>query len=91
MPKHGVYATKCTLDGVSYVAVTNVGNRPTVGGASVNCESHVLGFGGSLYGKTISLSFLSYIREEQHFQSVEALQAQIQKDIGKVETLYGIH
>ena len=91
VPKHGVYATQCTLDGVSYVAVTNVGNRPTVGGASVNCESHVLGFGGSLYGKTISLSFLSYIREEQHFQSVEALQAQIQKDIGKVETLYGIH
>ena len=91
VPKKGVYATTCYVGDRPYVAVTNVGTRPTVGGHHITCESHLIGFSGSLYGETVKLAFHAFLREETQFASVEELQAQIQKDIRKVETLYGIH
>ena len=80
VPKHGVYATTCVLDGKIYVAVTNVGSRPTVGGHEVRTESWILDFDGDLYGKTITLIFHKFLRPEQKFGSLEELRGQIQKD-----------
>ncbi len=91
VPKRGVYATTCYVGEKPYIAVTNVGVRPTVGGENVTCESHLIGFSGSLYGETVTLLFNAFLREETHFASLDELQTQIMKDIRKVETLYGIH
>ncbi len=66
------------------VGACNVGVRPTVGGLRLVVEVHVPGFRGDLYGRTLTLSFLSKIRSERRFASLGALKAQIRKDVGSL-------
>ena len=79
-PKFGVYACQTVIDGRSYMAVTNVGNRPTVGGHRVTIEPWILDFEGDLYGKALSLLFYKFLRPEKKFSSLETLQAEIFKN-----------
>ncbi|MBQ8431640.1 MAG: riboflavin biosynthesis protein RibF [Clostridia bacterium] len=82
IPRHGVYLTDCKIGDLHYKAVSNVGLRPTVENSTrVNCESFLLDFTGDLYEKTVTVSFLKWIRPEIRFSSQEELQAQIQRDI----------
>ncbi len=80
VPKWGVYATRCVLDGQTYRAVTNIGSRPTVGGHQVRAESWLLDYQGDLYGREITLEFHKFLRPEQKFDSLESLKAQISRD-----------
>ncbi len=80
VPKLGVYACTCVIDGKTYVSVTNIGSRPTVGGHQVRSESWILDFDGDLYGKRITLKFHKFLRPEQKFDSLEALQTRIRHD-----------
>ena len=80
MPKLGVYACECHIDGEVFLAVTNIGSRPTVDGHQTRAESWILDFAGDLYGKTVSLQFRKFLRPEVKFESLEALKAQIQRD-----------
>jgi riboflavin kinase / FMN adenylyltransferase len=74
----GVYAVK--LQGLN--AVANLGVRPTISGVpKLLLEVHVIDFNADLYGKHVHVEFLHKIREEQKFESLEALKAQIAKDI----------
>jgi riboflavin kinase/FMN adenylyltransferase len=74
----GVYAVK--LDGLNSVA--NLGVRPTIAGVpKLFLEVHVLDFNGDLYGQHVHVEFLQKIREEQKFESLDALKAQIARDI----------
>ena len=79
-PKLGVYATTALVDGKAYPAVTNIGTRPTVNGQGVTVEAHLLDFSGDLYGKTITLTFLEFLRPEQKFPSLAQLKAEIEKN-----------
>ncbi len=79
-PRLGVYACRAVIDGVQYPAVTNVGNRPTVGGHHVTVEPWILDFQGNLYGKEITLLFYAFLRPEKKFPSMEALQEEIRKN-----------
>lgn len=79
-PKHGVYACKAVVEGSEYLAVTNVGNRPTVGGHRVTVEPWLLDFDGDLYGKHLLLEFHSFLRAEKKFDSLEILKAEIQEN-----------
>lgn len=90
VPRHGVYICRSVIDGISYPSVSNVGIRPTVNrdGGSVNCETHILGYNGSLYGKTVSVDFLSFIRPEKKFDSVDELSAAIHADIAEAEKFF---
>ena len=82
IPANGVYLTRCEIDGTAYYGVTNIGTRPTVDdNASPNAETHLLRFEGDLYQKKLKVEFLDFIRPEQKFASLEALQNQIQEDI----------
>jgi riboflavin kinase / FMN adenylyltransferase len=74
----GVYAVK--LDGLQ--AVANLGVRPTIEGVpKLMLEVHVLNFDGDLYDKHVHVEFLHKIRDEMKFESLDALKAQIAKDI----------
>ena len=85
-PKHGVYVTECSVDGVRYRGVTNVGVHPTVDkDAPVNCETFLLDFSEEIYGKTVSLSFLRYLRPERRFDSLEELRLQIRADVAAAQ------
>ncbi len=84
VPRLGVYACTCTIDGQRHRAVTNIGSRPTVGGHQVRAESWILDFDGDLYGREIALEFYGFLRPEQKFDSLEALQRQIRADAAVV-------
>ena len=82
VPRHGVYAAKVFLDnGAEYMAVTNVGVRPTVSGSDrVSVESYILDFNGDLYDHTVRVEFHHFIRDERKFENVEELKNQILRD-----------
>ncbi len=78
---NGIYVSRVTIDGAVYPAVSNIGTRPTVDGDGVNCESHVIGYSADLYGKSITVELLKFLRPERDFGSVEALRAAIEADV----------
>jgi len=85
---YGVYACKAVADGKKYLAVTNIGTRPTVGGETVSVEPHLLDFSGDLYGKMLTLSFYQFLRPEKKFTSLEELKTEIQKNIRQTRDLF---
>jgi riboflavin kinase/FMN adenylyltransferase len=94
LPGFGVYVTRLTVCGPDgergFESVTNVGNRPTFGGASFAVESHILDFEPmEIDEKTpIELEFLLKLRGEVEWPSPEALKAQIMKDVGRVKRYF---
>lgn len=88
VPKYGVYASKVLFEGKWYPAVTNVGIRPTVATASMRSETCILDFSGDLYGKNVEVSLLRFIRDEIKFPDIDALSAQISKDIVTARKIY---
>lgn len=76
----GVYACKAQVAGKEFLAVTNIGNRPTVGGHRVTVEPWLLDFDGDLYGQELTLRFYRFLRPEQKFPSLDALKAEIMKN-----------
>jgi riboflavin kinase/FMN adenylyltransferase len=85
-PGHGVYACRAAveLDGAWqwWPAATNVGVRPTfVTGRGLLVEAFLLGFDGDLYGRELRLVFLSRLRGELRFDSVEELVEQMERDV----------
>jgi riboflavin kinase/FMN adenylyltransferase len=79
-PRFGVYAVRALVDGVWRDAVANLGKRPTVGKLQENFEVHVFDFAGDLYGKTLRVAFVDFIRPEMKFAGLDALKAQIAAD-----------
>jgi riboflavin kinase/FMN adenylyltransferase len=65
-------------------AVCNVGVRPTIGGARLLVEVHIPGFRGNLYGRTLTVEFVSPIRTEKKFSSVADLRRQIARDVASL-------
>ena len=73
VPRHGVYACRAYVGEKRYMAVCNVGNRPTVQGHQVRTETWLLDFDGDLYGQSVTLEFMYFLRPEQRFESLDAL------------------
>ena len=92
VPRYGVYATRVTMQGTKkcYYGITNVGVRPTVGGETLCAETHIFDFNGDLYGKWVKVEFLSFIRGEIQFESLEALQKQVYADIAQAAEIIAI-
>lgn len=85
-PAHGVYACRAAVELEGewrwWPAATNVGVRPTfVTGRGLLVEAYLLGFEGDLYGRELRLAFLSRLRGELRFDSVEALIEQMERDV----------
>jgi riboflavin kinase/FMN adenylyltransferase len=85
-PGHGVYACRAAveLDGEWrwWPAATNVGVRPTfVTGRGLLVEAYLLGFDGDLYGRELRLAFLSRLRGELRFESIDELIEQMRRDV----------
>ncbi len=80
IPKNGVYIVKSYLQEELIYGMMNIGNRPTVNGTNQTIEVHFLNFNEDLYGQEITIELLEFIRDEQKFDSLNALKNQIQKD-----------
>lgn len=80
IPRTGVYAAHVKETGCD--AIVNIGQRPTLqNGSDISVEVHIPGYQGDLYGQSLQVEFLRRLRDEMHFPSIEALRAQIQRDI----------
>lgn len=87
-PKTGVYIGYGYVYGKKYKAIINVGIHPTIDPLGEPLiEVHLLDFDGNLYGKNIFAEFVKFIREENKFESTDALKAQINKDKQKAKKL----
>lgn len=81
----GVYATRTKIGKQYYRSITNVGTRPTVDGTTLCAETHIFDYEGDLYGRTLTIEFLEFIRPEVKFSSLDELKAQVEADIKKVK------
>ncbi|MBL7995804.1 bifunctional riboflavin kinase/FAD synthetase [bacterium] len=82
VPKNGVYACFVHLKNNKYMAVTNIGSRPTFTNADeAIIETHLLDFSNNVYDDEIQIEFLYRIRDEAKFNSTEELKQQISEDI----------
>lgn len=81
-PVAGVFAVEVFgLDREPWPAVANVGTRPSVGGVQSLLEVHLLDYFGDLYGRHLQVDFCHRLRDEQRFSSLDALKAQIGRDV----------
>jgi riboflavin kinase/FMN adenylyltransferase len=84
LPANGVYSVVAQVNGVEYKALANIGTNPTVGNDYVSLEVHLLDFKGDLYDQSLTISFLSFLREEKKFGSLDELKSQIAEDVRSV-------
>ncbi|MFT6845962.1 MAG: riboflavin kinase/FMN adenylyltransferase [Flavobacteriales bacterium] len=86
IPAVGVYAVKVTWANETYNGMMNIGHNPTVENNShLQLEVHILDFQQNIYGESITVTFFDRIRNEQKFDTLEALQQQLHHD--KIQTL----
>lgn len=91
VPKFGVYACRCIVDGKTYSAVTNVGTRPTVDGVGITVESWILDYTGDLYGREITLEMYKFLRPELKFPNLGELQQAIRVDAEKTKEILSFY
>ena len=87
-PKKGVYAIRARCIDKWSNGVANFGERPTVEGKRLLLEAHLFEFNQDIYGKELTVEFLTFIREEKKFDNFASLAEQIQKDIQLVKTYH---
>ncbi|MDR3350233.1 MAG: bifunctional riboflavin kinase/FAD synthetase [Prevotellaceae bacterium] len=82
LPANGVYHTRVRLNDAVYCGMTNIGVRPTVqpGDTARTIETHILNFSDDIYGQNLSVEFLSRLRDERRFASLDDLKTQLQHD-----------
>ena len=81
-PIEGVFAVFLHgLDEQPLKGIANLGRRPTVGGEHLLLEVHLFDFSREIYGQHVEIEFISKIRDEQRFDSLDALKQQIQRDV----------
>ena len=80
MPKNGVYLVRCFFEKEKLYGMMNIGFNPTFGSNDKTLEVNIFDFDKDLYGETIRIEFLNFIREEIKFENVELLQNQLIKD-----------
>ena len=86
----GVYCV--TVEGIGddlRQGIANIGVRPTVDGKEPLLEVHVFDYAGNLYGDLIKVTFKQKLRDEQAFESIDALKSQIAQDIGQARNYFG--
>lgn len=87
-PRQGVYALRVDIgDGRWRGGVGNFGRTPTTGARAPLFEAHVFDFTGDLYGRTLLVELVAFLRPEQRFAGLEALLAQIQEDAARAKEM----
>ena len=80
IPSTGVYVIRTQINSVLFSGIMNIGFNPTVLGKHQTIEAHLFNFSEDLYGKKITITLIHFLREEQKFNSVEELVAQLNVD-----------
>jgi len=89
LPQNGVYAGWAHLNGETFMAAANVGNRPTFDGKIVRAEAHILDFDRDIYGETLDFDVIVRLRPEVKYNSIEALIEQMERDVEETRAVCG--
>ena len=88
-PKEGIYVSRTWIDDTPYSSVSNIGSRPTFDdGNTINCETHIIGYNGDLYGTRLTVEFHKRLRDEKRFPSLQALTRQLKIDISQATAYF---
>jgi len=80
IPKKGVYVVKSSFDNIAVYGMMNIGTNPTVNGEAQSIEVHFFDFDSDIYDVKIEVQLLKRLRDEQKFNSIDALKAQLHLD-----------
>lgn len=80
IPQDGVYAVWVYYNQEKLKGMLNIGNRPTVDGTYKTIEVNILDFDRDIYGESLKIEFVQKVRNEQKFNGLDALKAQIAQD-----------
>ncbi len=80
IPKYGVYLVTAIVNNKSIFGMMNIGIKPTLGGNLLSIEVHLLHFSEDIYGQKIQVNVIERLRDEQKFESFEALKLQLEVD-----------
>lgn len=81
IPRFGAYITKTVINNKEYNSITNIGVRPSFKTKGILVETHILDFNEKIYGKKATIKFVSFLRDETKFNSIEELKNQLETDI----------
>jgi riboflavin kinase/FMN adenylyltransferase len=87
-PVKGVFAVRVTLNGKHYEGVANVGNKPTLNGTKALLEVHLFNFNQDVYGHFMQVELIKKLRNEQKFDTLEQLTAQIAQDVAAAKQCF---
>ena len=88
LPLCGVYQVRVmTSDCSTFDGLLNIGHRPTLDNGKISVEVYIDSFEGNLYDTELQLQLLKFIRPERKFDSIEALQTQLQSDLQLLKSL----
>lgn len=80
IPKQGSYIVKSLINNSFVYGMMNIGTNPTVNGQGQSIEVHFFNFNKDIYNKTLNIQLLKRLRDEQKFESVDALVKQLEID-----------
>ncbi|MCL5127077.1 MULTISPECIES: bifunctional riboflavin kinase/FAD synthetase [unclassified Algibacter] len=80
IPKQGAYIVNAVINGELVYGMMNIGMNPTVNGSKQTIEVNFLDFDKDIYDENLQINLLERIRDEEKFESVEALKVQLSKD-----------
>lgn len=92
LPPFGVYYSRVHINGKSYFGMTNIGMKPTIKESvkRVTVETYVYDFSDNVYGEDCVVELLTFRRPEKKFENIEALKAQMSKDIEDGRVYHGL-
>jgi riboflavin kinase/FMN adenylyltransferase len=85
--RHGIYAVRVHIEGEVIDGASYLGTRPTFDGGPAILETFLFDFDGNLYGKTIAIDFIAFVRGDAKFKSAETLMAQMRADCARAAEL----
>ena len=90
LPAAGVYAARVTLPDLAVrPAAVHIGPNISFGETRISVEAHLIGFSGTLYGRSLDVDFLDRLRDTQKFDSIDALKAQLSTDVVRALDVVG--
>jgi riboflavin kinase / FMN adenylyltransferase len=90
IPVNGVYAVRTFFRNQWHDGMMNIGTRPTVDGIGRTQEVNIFDFDDDIYGETVTVEIIDYIRPEQKFNGLDELKAQILVDKAKSKAILNI-
>lgn len=80
IPADGIYAVYITMDDIKYKGMMSIGMNPTIENKGRSMEVNIFDFNEDIYGKTIKVSFVKKIRNEEKFNNLDELKAALARD-----------